>query len=66
MNKQLSTFFENILSKFQYGYRKGYSTKHCSLLMLEKWKIAVDNNEAFGAPLRDLSTAFDCLSHDTA
>ena len=66
MNKQLSTFFENILSKFQYGFRKGYSTKHCSLLMLEKWKIAVDNNEAFGALLRDLSKAFDCLSHDTA
>ena len=34
--------------------------------MLKKWKIAVDNNEAFGALLRDLSKAFDYLSHDTA
>ena len=32
--------------------------------MLEKWKLAVDNNEAFGALLTDLSKAFDCLSHD--
>ena len=32
--------------------------------MLEKWKLAVDNNEAFGALLIDLSKAFDCLSHD--
>ena len=64
MSKQLSTFFENILSKFQCGFRKGCSTQHCLLLMLEKWKLAVDNNEAFGALLADLSKAFDCLSHD--
>lgn len=35
--KQLSTFFENILSKFECGFRKVYSTQHCLLLMLEKW-----------------------------
>ena len=64
MSKQLSTFFENNLSKIQCGFRKGYSTQHCLLLMLEKWKLAVDNNEAFGALLTDLSKAFDCLSHD--
>ena len=32
--------------------------------MLVKWKLAVDNNEAFGALLTDLSKVFDCLSHD--
>ena len=32
--------------------------------MLEKWKLAVDNNEAFGALLKDLSKALNCLSHD--
>ena len=58
MSKHLFTFFENILLKFQYGFRKGYSTQHCLLLML-----AVDNNEAFGALLTDISKAFDCLSH---
>ena len=29
--------------------------------MLEIWKGATDNNEAFGALLTDLSKAFDCL-----
>ena len=64
MSKQLSTFFENILSKFQCGFKNGYSTQHCLLRILEKWTFAVDNNEAFGALLTDLSKAFDCLSHD--
>ena len=31
--------------------------------MLEKYK-AVDNKEAFGALLTDLSKAFDCLNHE--
>ena len=64
MSKQLPTFFENILSKFQCGFRKDYSTQHCLLLMLERWKLAVDNNEAFGALLTDHSKVFDSLSHD--
>ena len=64
MNKQLSIYFEEILSKFQCGFRKGFSTQHCLLLMLEKWKRAVDNNKVFGALLTDLSKAFDCISHD--
>ena len=32
--------------------------------MLEIWKGATGNNKAFGALLTDLSTSFDCLSHD--
>ena len=61
---QLSAFFEEIFSKFQCGFRKGYSTQHCLLMMLESWKEAVDKNKAFGALMTDLSKAFDCLSHD--
>ena len=52
------------LSKYQCGFRKGYSTKHCLLAMLEKWKSAVDKGKSFGALLTDLSKAFDCLSHE--
>ena len=44
MSKQLSTFFKNIMPKFQCGFRKVYSTQHCLFLMLEKRKLAVDNN----------------------
>ena len=57
MSKQLSTFFKNILSKFQCGFRKVYSTQHCLLIILEKWELTVDNNEAFGA----LSTDRICI-----
>ena len=62
--KQMSHFFENILSKYQCGFRKGFSTQHCLLAMLEKWKRSVDNGKAFGALLTDLSKAFDCLDHE--
>ena len=31
--------------------------------MLEKWEKALDNKEAFGALLTDLSKPFDCLNH---
>ena len=63
LSRQLLEFFDNILSKFQCGFRKDYGTQHC-LLMLENWKEATDSNKAFGALLNDLSKAFDCLSHD--
>ena len=64
LSRQLLEFFDNILSKFQCGFRKGYGTQHCLLLMLEIWKGATDNNKAFGALLTGLSKAFDCLSYD--
>ena len=64
MNKQLSIYFKEILSKFQCGFCKGFSTQHCLVLMLEKWKRAVDNNKVFGALLTDLSKVFDCISQD--
>ena len=62
--KQLSSFFDNIFLKFQCGFRKGFNAQHCHLLMIDKWKKAVDSNKVFGAVLTDLSKAFDCISHD--
>ena len=60
LSKQLYIYFENILSEFQCGFRKGFSTQHCLLLMTEKWKEAVDKDQSFGALLTDLSKAFEC------
>ena len=62
--KQISEYFESILSKYQFGFRKGFSPQHYLLAMLEKWKLAVNNIKPFGALLTDLSKAFDCLPHD--
>ena len=61
---QMSTFFDNILSNQQRGFRKGYSTQHCLLVMLETWKRSVDKGKVFDALLTDLSKAFDCLDHE--
>ena len=64
MLEQMSKFFENIFSKYQCGFQKGFSTQQCLLAMLEKWKRSVDNSKMFGALLTDLSKAFDCLDHE--
>ena len=55
---------EPLLSKYQCGFRKGYSAQYCLLAMLEKWKSSIDKGKSFGALLTDLSKAFDCLSHE--
>ena len=55
MFAQMSSFFDNFLSKQQCGFRKGYSTQQCLLALLEKWKRAVDSGQMFGALLTDLS-----------
>ena len=61
---QISNFFEDVFSKYQCGFRKGYSAQHCLLVMIEKWKKIVDHGGVFGALLTDLSKAFDCIPHD--
>jgi hypothetical protein len=61
---QISKYFENILSIYQCGFRKGYSTQICLVSFLEKWRQSVDKGKSFGALLTDLSKAFDCLSHE--
>ena len=54
LSNQLYIYFENVFSKFQCGFRKGFSTQQCLLLIIEKWKKAVDKDQTFGALLIDL------------
>ena len=63
MCTQLWNYFDNIPSKFQCGFRKGYSPQHNLLLMIDKWKKDIDSNNVFGAVLTDLSLhiIFACL-----
>ena len=62
--EQISSFFENILSRHQCGFRKGFSAQHCLLRMIEKWRNCLDHGKVTGALLTDLSKAFDCLTHE--
>ena len=55
---------EPLLSKYQCGFKKGYSNQYSFLAMLAKSKSSVDTGSSFGALLTDLSKAFDCLLHE--
>ena len=63
----LSKYFhiiDSFLSPFLSGFRQGFSTQHCLIVMLERWRKALDNNSGAGAILTDLSKAFDCINHE--
>ena len=57
-------FDKNIFSKYQCGFRKGFSTQHALLVMLEKMKIARHRQGFCAAVPIDLSKAFDSICHD--
>ena len=60
MHNQMNNFFINKLSRYQCGFRKGFGTQHCLLLMIEKLRKIRDNKGVF----TDLSKAFDRISHE--
>ena len=64
MCDQMYKYFHQILSKCQCGFRQGYNTQHCLLMMVEKSKETFDKGGLGGALLTDLSKAFDCIKQD--
>ena len=64
MHDEINAYFDDILSKFQCGFCKGYSAQHCLLYMIEKIRKIKDSKGVFAAVLTDLSKAFDCISHE--
>ena len=42
MQGQIVGYIDKYISKYLCGYRKGYSTQHALILLLEKWKYALD------------------------
>ena len=60
---QLYKCFDNILFPSQYGFRKGYSTQHCLLVLIEKFKETIDRGNEFGALLTKLFKVFDYINH---
>ena len=57
-------YFDNLFSKFQCDFRKGFNAQHCLITMIEKWRRTVDGGGQAGALLTDLSKAFDCIDHE--
>ena len=54
-NQLYDYFDKNIFSRYQCGFRKGFSTQHALLVMLEKMKITCDRKGVCVAVLTDLS-----------
>ena len=62
--EDIDLYMSDMLSPFLCGFRKGYSTQNCLMVMLENMKTALDNRYLTGALLTDLSKAFDCINHE--
>ena len=56
----ISRVFERII----HGFRKSHGTQNSLVMMLEKWKRALDKGEYVSALFMDLSKAFDTINHD--
>ena len=53
----MATNFDNILSKYQYWFRKGFGSQQCVIVFVEKWnKIKIEE--------ADFSKVYDCLLHN--
>ena len=64
MQNQVSLYVEKYLSPYLCGYRKGYNAQYALTVMIEKWKLSLDNKGLAGAVLMDLSKAFDTINHE--
>ena len=62
---QMYRYFNHILLKWQCGFRKGFSTQHCLIVMTEKWRKCLEwGGGISGAILTALSKPFHCILHD--
>ena len=64
MHDNMSDYFNDVLSKFQCGFRKGFGARNYLLYMIETLQKARDKRGVFAAVMTDLSKAFDCISHE--
>ena len=55
---------ETKISKCVTGFRKSHSTQHSLIVMLEKWKIALEKEENMSAIFIGLSKAFGTTNLD--
>ena len=49
VKEQINEYFESPLSKFQCGFRQGFSAQHCFLVMVENMRKSRDYKAVFAA-----------------
>ena len=60
----MKIYINQFLSPFLCGYRTGFSTQTVLLLLIERWKIMLDNKGYAGAVLMGLSRAFNTINYE--
>ena len=61
MFHQITPYVSNILSPYLCGCRKGYTTQHALLRLIDNINKGIDKKLKFGLFMMDLSKAFDCI-----
>ena len=61
MQNQIYPYLNKNFSKYQCGFRKGFSAQHCLIAMIEKWRQSLDSGGQAAAVLTDLSKALIAL-----
>ena len=61
---QTISYFDAVLPKFQYRFRKCFNAQHCLLTMIGKSCKTLDKAGETRTILTDLSKAFDCIDHN--
>ena len=64
MHDNMSDYFNDVLSKFQCDFRKGFGAQNCLLFMIETIPKTCGIHGVFAAVMTDLSKAFDCTSDE--
>ena len=60
---QISYYCENIFSKYQACFRKGFNLESFLVAIVDKSKKSLEQGSEYDALLTDLSKTFSCLPH---
>ena len=61
---QINNYFDPLFSKLQCGFHKNFNAQHCLLVLVEKFREALDKWGYAAVLSTDLSKAFDCINHE--
>ena len=64
MQNQMYPYLNQIFSKCQCAFRKGYNSQHCLMTIIEKWHKFLKIEGHARTLLTDLPKAFDCIDHE--